>query len=471
MNISSIVIGGLFGKHDVRLTIKDNALILVGANGLGKSTILSIIHSTIARHWDVLQGLPFKYIMITINGRELRLDADSLRSSAIFAIGHSNELSSQTWASPRRRAAAQSLASLNFRLLQAIGGARTSDEFVEAYSLHAGDTEFDDAFNAWTFLSAPQNRQAVQELYDDGPIKRALEVLSDLDSYRIMYLPTYRRIEKTLQDLFPDINEAIQRHQRNRSATKVKSPLVEFIQFGMGDVLELYSDTLTRLRSHSNRVLSATSGSYLRDIIRGQGSEYDEDRIRSLDSEIVTGILRRYEGGEFAQRDVLELLKVTATVRAKGKLSSNQKLMAHYLIRLIEAMDNISSVERPVRALVDITANYFHDKAMVYSDVDGTLTIREAESGNVVDLKDLSSGEKQIVSLLSHVYLEEKETLLFIDEPELSLSVDWQLRLLPDLRKSGRCAFLLAVTHSPFIFDNELEKHTVDVRSTLGGGR
>ena len=33
--------------------------------------------------------------------------------------------------------------------------------------------------------------------------------------------------------------------------------------------------------------------------------------------------------------------------------------------------------------------------------------------------------------------------------------------LLPDIMKSKKCNFLLAVTHSPFIFDNDLDKYAI----------
>jgi predicted ATPase len=76
----------------------------------------------------------------------------------------------------------------------------------------------------------------------------------------------------------------------------------------------------------------------------------------------------------------------------------------------------------------------------------------------------LSSGEKQIVSLFSHIYLSGKSGYLVImDEPELSLSVPWQKRFLPDILATGRCSGLIAVTHSPFIFENELEKYTHEI--------
>jgi predicted ATP-binding protein involved in virulence len=72
----------------------------------------------------------------------------------------------------------------------------------------------------------------------------------------------------------------------------------------------------------------------------------------------------------------------------------------------------------------------------------------------------LSSGEKQIVSLFSHLYLTNKhDYLVLIDEPELSLSVKWQKTFLEDVRKGAFCNGLVAVTHSPFIFDNSLDEY------------
>ena len=79
---------------------------------------------------------------------------------------------------------------------------------------------------------------------------------------------------------------------------------------------------------------------------------------------------------------------------------------------------------------------------------------------NIIKLAQLSSGEKQIISLFSKLYLEDngnKKNIIIIDEPELSLSLKWQKMLLPDIIKTENCDLLLTVTHSPFIFDNEFD--------------
>ena len=77
-------------------------------------------------------------------------------------------------------------------------------------------------------------------------------------------------------------------------------------------------------------------------------------------------------------------------------------------------------------------------------------------------MESLSSGEKQIISIFSKLYLEiKKSCVILIDEPELSISMEWQRTLLPDILNSPKCLFLMAATHSPFIFDNALDIYAV----------
>ena len=63
----------------------------------------------------------------------------------------------------------------------------------------------------------------------------------------------------------------------------------------------------------------------------------------------------------------------------------------------------------------------------------------------------LSSGEKQMLSFLCYNAFNEN-TIIFIDEPELSLHVDWQRILLPTLLEQGTRNQFFIATHSPFIY-------------------
>ena len=69
----------------------------------------------------------------------------------------------------------------------------------------------------------------------------------------------------------------------------------------------------------------------------------------------------------------------------------------------------------------------------------------------------LSSGEKQMLSFLCY-NLFSKDTAIFIDEPELSLHIDWQRLLLPTLLDQSTGNQFFIATHSPFIFSGYQHK-------------
>lgn len=93
------------------------------------------------------------------------------------------------------------------------------------------------------------------------------------------------------------------------------------------------------------------------------------------------------------------------------------------------------------------------------------LTIRNKVSAEVVSADQLSSGEKQILYIFDHIYLRHQGRQIYIlfDEPEMSLSLPWQRQILVDITESHKCAFILAITHSPFIFDNSLDKFALSI--------
>ena len=76
--------------------------------------------------------------------------------------------------------------------------------------------------------------------------------------------------------------------------------------------------------------------------------------------------------------------------------------------------------------------------------------------------------ERAKLSGASKLYIENIEKcIILFDEPELSLSIKWQNMFLPDVVNSGKCSTLIAVTHSPFIFDNEFDDLAKDMGNCL----
>ena len=80
------------------------------------------------------------------------------------------------------------------------------------------------------------------------------------------------------------------------------------------------------------------------------------------------------------------------------------------------------------------------------------LPIFENSAGEEFDINDLSSGEKQLfLRTLSIKMLEPNNSIILIDEPELSLHPKWQQRIIEVYKKIGENNQIIVATHSPHI--------------------
>ena len=131
--------------------------------------------------------------------------------------------------------------------------------------------------------------------------------------------------------------------------------------------------------------------------------------------------------------------------------------------KLLEIYSLQKEVDNSVKIFRDVCNRYLINKEVFYDESNINIYIKLQSTGRQLPLNKLSSGEKQIISMFSKIYLseEKKRFCVLFDEPELSLSIEWQRLLLPNILGSAKCDFLLAVTHSPFIFDNELDCYAI----------
>ena len=86
-----------------------------------------------------------------------------------------------------------------------------------------------------------------------------------------------------------------------------------------------------------------------------------------------------------------------------------------------------------------------------------TQGITYGEEDGAIDADKLSAGEQQLLSFLCYNTFSEN-AVIFIDEPELSLHVDWQRLLLPTLLEQETGNQFFIATHSPFIYAKYPEK-------------
>ena len=77
------------------------------------------------------------------------------------------------------------------------------------------------------------------------------------------------------------------------------------------------------------------------------------------------------------------------------------------------------------------------------------------QEGETLTPYQLSSGEKQMLVILLTVLVQDNQHYaLFMDEPEISLHVEWQQRLIQLIRSLNPNAQIILTTHSPAVIMN-----------------
>ena len=91
----------------------------------------------------------------------------------------------------------------------------------------------------------------------------------------------------------------------------------------------------------------------------------------------------------------------------------------------------------------------------LFSDTGKTILRKSNEilfeqDGDTLYPYQLSSGEKQLLVILLTVLVQDnKAGVLFMDEPEVSLHVEWQQRLIALIRELNPNVQIILTTHSP----------------------
>ena len=81
--------------------------------------------------------------------------------------------------------------------------------------------------------------------------------------------------------------------------------------------------------------------------------------------------------------------------------------------------------------------------------------IRFSQIGETLVPYQLSSGEKQMLAILLTVLVENQQPyVLFMDEPEVSLHIEWQKRLIDLIVELNPNVQIILTTHSPAVIMN-----------------
>ncbi len=115
--------------------------------------------------------------------------------------------------------------------------------------------------------------------------------------------------------------------------------------------------------------------------------------------------------------------------------------------------DAAQHLSEPKRRFQDLIDDLFEEtgKKIVRTENE----IRFSQIGETLVPYQLSSGEKQMLAILLTVLVEDGEPyVLFMDEPEVSLHIEWQKRLIDLIVELNPNVQIILTTHSPAVIMN-----------------
>lgn len=469
----------LYGYKDIDLIFNGKNTIIIAENGAGKTTLINALKSTLRGEIDELRKVRCEFIEIEIGKRFFSIKiaelgfTDFLTSAFVPSSFNSLKLYVES---------SQIDDMLSFARSRPVREARSTSWYDRIYKtspyarsdidsmlneLKRGFNKFYHSLNENDLFSAtlPEKTESVIKLDE---IKK---IASDID---VIYLPTYRRIEKaTLRDRFnreeSDHFSMVDGEFIKMASSQESSTNIEFGLYDVEKKLKEISSSIERRSSLGYRSLSAT---IIEDMMTGKVNAPTKPKLPSI-SELSRFLGRVVNKDKEGNNRIIE--EVTAIMENKEQLANN-KMLNYFLSKLKGVIDSTKELELKIENFVSVCNKYLQlsddSKSLNYDVESLQVVVKDVFTNNPIELEDLSSGEKQIISLMAHMYLDHtRKKIVLIDEPELSLSLEWQEHVLLDISNSPSVVQMLAITHSPFVFNNELknEVKTLNIKKNKEG--
>lgn len=472
--VEEFAINGLYGYRDVSLTSRYAATILIAKNGAGKTTLLGALDAFLRCQFTRLANLEFSSISCRLRGVEEELILNYSDVQTLFDLPESSEIYNIA-----RRCGVTPVALIEFVQSDFPAAKRNyhelneHDVFKKIAAQHGYST-------AGTLRLCERLQESLRGRNSNiDRIQDSIKfVMKDTE---ILYLPTYRRIELPLSEEVPDEERGIGRRGpsvRSRLGLSRRGLFNTDIQFGLSDISDRLSELNREILTNSNQGYREISANIINELLDGTFDRSSPNPQQIPDRESLTlFFLRLKEGGRQAgpYRD-FSVPNIDKIYGEGATTVDSNKFLIYFLGKLNTVIEATRDIEGLVQEFIDHCNTYLsaHDpstsakrrskpasdeKRLKLDRKTLKVHVESVSAQRKVPINSLSSGEKQMISLFAKLYLYKGQKIVLIDEPELSLSIDWQRKILMDVVSAPTCSQVIAITHSPFVFENELEPY------------
>ncbi|VWB57534.1 hypothetical protein BLA6860_02660 [Burkholderia lata] len=447
--VEKFTLRGVHGYKDISIDFSGPATVIVAENGTGKTTVLSALNAFLSRRFHRLASLSFSVLECKFYGYPsiVRLERDALVIDA--------ENISEVAKAIARDASVSEDELLEFVLNvyspSNFPSVRHTQIVQKLYVKTSGPIEatkrkLDELYNLYSVSLSDYAKDVAQLIR---------HLLADVD---IIFLPTYRRVERPMLRGSRK-REQSRPHSYGIHGVDTREYSYEGIAFGLGDIEARLAELSEEIERTSNFGYRSWSARILGDSLKGKSSRPTNGPADLPDIDTLSLFLNRLGPVE---NNLGEIFQNIGGLYNSGAIYSDEyEFLRYFLTGLNKVIGQTKALEQRIERFVVVCNSYLtmssDEKKLAFDPQTLTVKVHNSWADCTVPLDELSSGEKQIISLMAKLYLYDRKKLVLIDEPELSLSLEWQRKVLPDVIKSGSVVQLLAITHSPFVFENELD--------------
>ncbi|MBY0221771.1 AAA family ATPase [Sporosarcina aquimarina] len=455
-------IEGLFGNLEVNLSFDEVENIYIGENGIGKTTILSSIFYTLKGKFLELSKIEFNSIIVEFtDGNTYGFTKDDIEQYINYNKNNRRRIS------PKAEMKIEEICKDKIEILLKL---KEELSFEEVRKNEIFISIRDEINQELRIPRMPAERELIDYLnridFSSKPIFMLVERLKSFNKENeLLYFPTFRRIEEDLNKLlaFSSEEEEIKYSYREVERKDDLSRYGELIKFGMVDVENTIKELLEKIRETSINSFNQMTAILLKQYVSNDLNSNSTNSHKDINVKDLEISLNRV-GSEIEQSYKDRIIEL---VNSREIYLDENNYLFNFINNLLSSHEQLRTIDKRIELFVDVCNSYLVNKKYEFDASNVTLKIVNTNNNKVISLTNLSSGEKQIISTFSKIYLEyEKNYIILFDEPELSLSIEWQEKFIPDIINSGNCNQLICVTHSPFIFKEdrlfELAKEILD---------
>ena len=411
--IKSVSIKKLWGVKNISTEFNEHVNIFIGANGSSKTTFLNLIEATLLCDINTLACIEFETIEI------------ELLSDPVTAI----------------------------KLCKTINDDTPTIKYI------FNETDYEIPCNEMMYRSYRSYHSKYKEAYQ--AIKQELSELINIswlsinrdNTSSLEYDRTRDTVERIKNMVDIKLQELLKKlivyqlqleSEANKSANKFKEDSLS---------LMLYNESVDVYKEDNLKQIITT--------------DPDQMRMELYKAFNVLGVAK--DKNKQIQTHIAKIKEVLSKIQEKKEIDINDVYILSLINRTLSIIEiskthecQIKEIFEPMNKFWKCLNRFMPNKTFVFDkENDGNINIilKEGEFQDVsINITSLSSGEKQLFILLTEALLQRGTYHLFIaDEPELSLHIEWQRKILNALLDLNSNAQIIVATHSPEIAGNFAE--------------